>query len=96
MLPHSLLGQPCNLNKYLSLLTDEDGSTGRLCIDAASLDAAYTKMPEKWAGLAQGAITTTWETVFIVCAWGATEGHVTRGQYKDEQKESLNYVKTSM
>lgn len=43
-----------------------------------------------------GAITTTWETVFIVCAWGATEGHVTRGQYKDEQKESLNYVKTSM
>ena len=54
MLPHSLLGQPCNLNKYLSLLTDEDGSTGRLCIDAASLDAAYRKMPEKWAGLAQG------------------------------------------
>ena len=54
MLPHSLLGQPCNLNKYLSLLTDEDGSTGRLCIDAASLDAAYMKMPEKWAGLAQG------------------------------------------
>ena len=51
---------------------------------------------EPRAGLAQGAITTTWETVFIVCAWGATEGHVTRGQYKDEQKESLNYVKTSM